>query len=51
VEISEKEWKELKMKKELLRQAAEILRVEEQDLPRVIKRFQDEIKEMSKSST
>jgi len=32
----------------LLKQAAETLRVEEKDLPRVVKRFQDEIKEMDK---
>jgi alanyl-tRNA synthetase len=46
MQISEKEWKELKRKEKILNQAAEVLRVEPKDLPRVIKRFQDEIKEM-----
>jgi len=46
MKISEKEWKELKKKEKLLKQAADILRVEPKDLPRVIQRFQNEIKEM-----
>lgn len=46
MEVSEKEWKELKKKREILRKSAEILRVDEKDLPRVIQRFLDEIKEM-----
>lgn len=41
-----KTWKELKEKECLLKKAAAILRVEEKDLPRVIERFQKEIKEM-----
>lgn len=40
--------KELKNKGKLLSQAAEIVRVQEKDLPRVVKRFLDEIKEMNK---
>ncbi|MEM5772766.1 MAG: hypothetical protein QXL86_00875 [Candidatus Aenigmatarchaeota archaeon] len=44
--ISKKEWEELKKKEKILREAAEILRVEDKDLPRVIERFQREIKEM-----
>jgi len=47
MQISEKEWKELKRKEKLLRQSSNILNVEPQDLPRVIKRFQEEIKEMN----
>jgi alanyl-tRNA synthetase len=49
MQISEKEWKTLRKKAEILRESAEILRVEEKDLPRVIQRFQNEIKEMEKS--
>ena len=48
MQISENNWKELKKKEKLLKEAAEILRVEPQDLPRVIQRFQNEIKEMDK---
>jgi len=44
--ISKKEWQEMKKKSKILEKAAEILRVEERDLPRVIERFQREIKEM-----
>lgn len=40
--------KELKKKGKLLSQAAEIVKVQEKDLPRVVKRFLDEIKEMDK---
>ena len=40
--------KELKNKGKLLSQAAEIVRVQEKDLPRVVKRFLDEIKDMDK---
>ncbi len=40
--------KELKKKGKLLNEAAEIVRVQEKDLPRVVKRFLDEIKEMDK---
>ena len=48
MQISEKEWKELKRKEKLLRQSSDILSVEPQDLPRVIQRFVNEIKEMDK---
>jgi len=44
--ISEEEFKELKKKEKLLKQAASILRVEEKDLPRVVERFKKELKEM-----
>jgi alanyl-tRNA synthetase len=44
--ISKKEWNKLKKKEKLLKKAAAILRVEEKDLPRVVERFQKEIKEM-----
>jgi len=44
--ISKKEWQELKKKSKILEKASEILHVEEKDLPRVIERFQREIKEM-----
>jgi alanyl-tRNA synthetase len=47
MQITEKEWKELKRKESLLKQASEILRVEPQDLPRVIERFVNEVKEMN----
>lgn len=40
------EWKELKKKEEILKKIAEIFRVEEKDLPRVIERFLKETKEM-----
>lgn len=46
--VTEKEWKELKKKSQLLKKVAEILRVEEKDVPRVTKRFQDELTEMEK---
>ncbi|MBD3155638.1 MAG: hypothetical protein GF368_03205 [Candidatus Aenigmarchaeota archaeon] len=46
MQISQKEWKELKEKEKILKQASEVLRVEPEDLPRVIKRFLDERKEM-----
>jgi hypothetical protein len=41
-----KEWNELKRKEEMLRKIAEIFRVEEKDLPRVVSRFLSEVKEM-----
>ena len=47
MQISEKQWKDLKRKEKLLKQSADILKVEPQDLPRVIQRFKDEIKEMN----
>jgi alanyl-tRNA synthetase len=40
--------KELKKKASLLSEAAEIISVQEKDLPRVVKRFQNEIEEMDK---
>ena len=43
--IPEKELKELKKKEKLLRQAAESIKVQEKDLPRVVKRFLDELKQ------
>ena len=43
--ISEQELKNLKNKQKLLTQATEILKIQEKDLPRVVKRFLDEIKE------
>ena len=46
--INEKEWKELKRKSKILKQVAEILRVEEKDVPRITKRFMDELSEMEK---
>jgi len=44
--LTEKQFQELKQKEKLLKSAAEKLKVEEKDLPRVIKRFQDEIEKM-----
>ncbi len=46
--LAEKEWIELKKKEKLLKKTAEILRVEEKDVPRVLKRFLDEVEEMGK---
>ena len=46
--ISEKQIKELKKKEKLLRQAAESIKVQEKDLPRVIKRFLEELKQFEK---
>jgi hypothetical protein len=46
--ISGKELNDLRKKETILRQASEIISVQEKDLPRVVKRFQDEIKEMDK---
>ena len=43
--ISDQELKELEKKEKLLRQAAECVRVQEKDLPRVIERFKRELKE------
>lgn len=44
--MDRKEWEKLKKKEKLLKMAAEILRVEEKDLPRVIDRFMKEIEDM-----
>jgi hypothetical protein len=41
-----KEWNELKRKEEILKEIAEIFRVEEKDVPRVVSRFLNEVKEM-----
>ena len=41
--ISQKEFLELKKKEKLLKQAAEILRVEDKDLPRTVERFLKEL--------
>jgi len=46
--ISEKELKGLKKKEKLLKKAAENIRVQEKDLPRVVNRFLNELKEMEK---
>jgi alanyl-tRNA synthetase len=46
MQMSKKEWSKLKKTEKLLKEAASILRVEEKDLPRVVERFQREIKEM-----
>ncbi len=47
--IDKKEWDKLKKKQILLRQASAILNVKDEDLPRIIERFQNEIKEMEKN--
>jgi len=44
--IDKKEWDRLKKKQNLLRQASDILSVKDEDLPRIIERFQNEIREM-----
>ena len=44
--INKKEWDKLKKKQNLLRQASNIISVKDEDLPRIIERFQNEIKEM-----
>ena len=46
-----KEWNELKRKEEILKEIAEIFRVEEKDVPRVVSRFLNEVKEMEGSNT
>lgn len=46
--ISEQELKKLKKKEKILRQAAETIKVQEKDLPRVVKRFLDELKEINR---
>jgi len=47
--ISKEDFEKLKAKEKILKEASNILRVEDKDLPRVIKRFLDEIKEMKSS--
>jgi alanyl-tRNA synthetase len=46
--ISKKEWKELKKKARLLKDAAQAVSVEDKDLLRTIERFQKEIEEMKR---
>ncbi|MEM0473173.1 MAG: hypothetical protein QXF88_00425 [Candidatus Aenigmatarchaeota archaeon] len=48
--MDKKEWESLNKKSEILSKIAEIFRVEEKDVPRVAKRFVDEIEEMRKSN-
>ena len=48
--ISKKEWQELKRKAKLLKDAANVVSVEDKDLMRTIERFQKEIEEMKKKS-
>jgi len=43
--ISGQEIKELKNKEKILKQAAESINIQEKDLPRVVKRFLDELKQ------
>jgi hypothetical protein len=40
------DFKKLKEKEKILKEAAEAIRVQEKDLPRVVARFKREIKEM-----
>lgn len=47
--MNKKEWENLKKKVKILKNAAEVLRVEEKDLPRVIDRFMKELNDMSKN--
>lgn len=44
--LTKKEFVDLKNKEKILKKAAEILRVEDKDLPKVIDRFLREIEEM-----
>jgi hypothetical protein len=44
--VSRKEWEELNEDDRILKKALEIFRVEAKDLPRVVERFQREVKEM-----
>jgi len=46
MEISEKDWEQLKNKEKLLKQSAEILHVDEKDVPRVLERFLKELEEI-----
>ncbi|MEM5799571.1 MAG: hypothetical protein QXZ43_02815 [Candidatus Aenigmatarchaeota archaeon] len=43
-----KEWQELKKNEEILKKIAEVFRVEEKDVPKVVNRFLLEVKEMEK---
>lgn len=42
-------WQRLKEKERILREAAEAIRVQEKDLPRVVTRFKREIEEMDEN--
>lgn len=44
--LNEKEWQELKRKEKILKEIANIFRVEEKDVPRITQRFLNEIEEM-----
>ena len=44
------EFEELKRKYKILKEAAKVFRVKEEDLPRVIERFKKELEEMRKLS-
>jgi len=46
--FSKKEWQELKKKARLLKDAAQVVSVEDKDLLRTIERFQKEIEDMKK---
>jgi len=46
--ISYEEWKELKRKEKLLRGAAKAVNVQEEHLPKTVRRFLREIEEMDK---
>ena len=46
--VTQKEWHELKKKAKLLKEAAEVVRVEDKDLLRTIERFQKDVEEMKK---
>lgn len=48
MQMSDKEWHELKEKERLLTKALAVLRVEPKDLPRVVQRFLREVEEMEK---
>ncbi|MBU5690191.1 MAG: hypothetical protein QXM68_03425 [Candidatus Aenigmatarchaeota archaeon] len=49
--MDKKEWETLNKKSEILAKIAEIFRVEEKDVPRVAKRFLDELNEMKNSNS
>ncbi len=42
-------WNELKKKEQILKEAADSIRVQEKDLPRVVTRFKKEIEDMDKA--
>ncbi len=43
---SDYDWEQLNRKEKILKEAARILSVSEKDLPRVVERFMNEIREM-----